>query len=101
MEYRRSDSWGWGGERRCVGCGFMAPLLVCMMLTFPLPVSRHSENRWERPPILERHVSDFGPRRSDTWESFGGRRRERPSDIGSVTSEDWSKPLAKNERLER
>ena len=68
-------------------------------------------------PPLERHMSDFGPRR-ETWGGDGwgggggrrgdggggdwGRRRSTPVDSGPpMSAEDWSKPLARNERTER
>ena len=71
-------------------------------------------------PPLQRHMSDYGPRR-DTWDSYGGgggRRRggggwgggggdwgrRRSDDLGPPRSgprEDWNKPLPRNERVER
>ncbi len=63
----------------------------------------------DRPP-LERHHSDFGPRRdqSDSW--GGGRRgggggdwgRRRSGDpVSRPSKEDWTTPLPRNDRLER
>ena len=59
-------------------------------------------------PIIERQSSDYGPPRRDGW---GGPKYERRGsyeparrgsrDIRSDDHEDWSKPLPRNERVER
>lgn len=59
-------------------------------------------------PPLQRHLSDFGP--SSSWDSYGGRKgsgsrdyggRRSEDGYGGMTAEEWNKPLAPNERLER
>ena len=66
-------------------------------------------------PPLQRHMSDYGPRR-DTWDSYGGGRRrggggwdggrdwgrqKSEEGGGPYKKEDWNKPLPRNDRLEK
>ena len=97
-------------------CPAIHSLLLCTcILNITFHVYLHSH------PVLQRHMSDFGPRR-DPWDSYsggGGRRRggggggwgggggdygrRRYEDLGPPRSshEDWNKPLPRNERVER